>query len=489
MDPTDTALSKMRQEYMSHKILASCDFSELVEYVIDHTNVEKIDQQLDTLILTGEKEIDRLSYVVLDENDVCSHLLYLGDRKFYVLTTSRTTIIPGDVLEYRESVIRPATDLSFNLYRDGKRFKPEKSDLDYSFVIRGGVTRIHRFTSPELYNIIDNEPRFGQCTLAKLNGDVQKNITALEKIIRNTLDKWEKEHPDDPALPENDIFPDYDQILALAKSSGIPCFVLNMMIEACENNRHPSGYSYVAGDWDSNLTPEQKAEIEKKRQEKARRDYREYTKSLTDELKKVQRRRKLIIFDAPGIITPESQVVLDGIVKKLNELYDEFGLGKKGEAENKIADAKRNSEPRPGHNLKMGVYILISILAALFIGVSWYMAKESSVRFDERLEDVRTLVEAENFNGAKDLLVKLKDEFKPSYLAFVVNRRVRNSEIEIELAIDEFVGESVKRSYTLIKAQHQRISEENWKSIILVALQYRPDDPDLNELRQRYINQ
>lgn len=108
--------------------------------------------------------------------------------------------------------------------------------------------------------------------------------------------------------------------------------------------------------------------------------------------------------------------------------------------------------------------------------------------FNQQLETVNEMVENEAFNDAKDVLMASQNAFKPAYLRFLVARKTNAAQDYIEQQIDNFVENRIGQIQTLIRANRNRIDDYTW-SLIVEAMEYRPDHEGLNELRRQYIEQ
>ena len=104
------------------------------------------------------------------------------------------------------------------------------------------------------------------------------------------------------------------------------------------------------------------------------------------------------------------------------------------------------------------------------------------------MEVVASLVEQDSFNEAKENCELAKAAFKPSYLRFLVSRKTRQTLNGIEDSIDNFVADRIEQVNVLIKANRGRIDSYTW-DLIVQAMEFRPQNPELVELRERYINQ
>ena len=108
--------------------------------------------------------------------------------------------------------------------------------------------------------------------------------------------------------------------------------------------------------------------------------------------------------------------------------------------------------------------------------------------FNQQIETMSEMVENEAFNEAKEFLMTSQNAFKPAYLRFIVARKTHAAQEYIEQQIDNFIENRIVQIQTLIRANRDRIDDYTW-SLIVEAMEYRPDHEGLNELRQKYIAQ
>lgn len=487
LDPTDASIAEMRQSYLSYHELDPEDFYDVMNYILDNTGVAPVIQTVPYLSIAGDNQIPLFSHVtIVEDNNSETELLYVGNKRFYVLATSRATIVPGDIIESRTCPINVQDRPNFDVYRDGKRFKPEgHSEYDSAFNPSSLIVQIKVSQAPELYNIIDKDERFGE-RIHKLNDTCEKSIASLVSLIKKRLAKWEAANPQHKEMPEIGFYPDYDVLLAEAMKLGIPTYVLNLIIETCEK-REEAVYTYVESDWEQNLTPEQVVEIERKRVAKGNKELKDLRAALNAELQNVTRRHVALFFDAPGRITPESQNYLDELAAKLDKLAIE-GFGTKGYAQTKIAEAKANSKPRPGHNLKAGAILAAVVAATIFVAYSIMTAKKSNEAFETAITEMEELVEDGQFKEGEAHMAEAFSAYKPAYLQFTKKRSLRACNSYINRAIDEFVDERVEQISSFIQANYGRIDDFTW-DLIKECMEFRPDDERLLEFRERYIAQ
>lgn len=461
---------------------------EIVKNVLTDVGTESDYQLLPSIDLAGNQELPVLSHIEFqEENNGITNLIYLGDQKFYVLSTNRSTLMPGNIIKAKNIPLNQGDIWNFDIYENfvSKKPKvPEEHKKYNTWFQTTTVTQITLYSSCEFFKIVDEEAYFG----GELQPAPENAFGALSELL-----DWVKHNVDliEGELPSDKPFPDYITLLSKAKSLGICSYILNIIVEKVES-RETIEYSSAVSDWHVHKTEAQlkaeKAAIDKGNGER----YNELIEALNNELQKIHRRRVALFFDAPGVITDESKAHLKPISEELDKLaepaegYKSFGT--KGYADSAIKTALDNSKPRPRHNLKVAITMLCIVALAIFVGYSWMTAKKSLGAFNEKTEQMSKMLEDEQFNESKDFILAAKEEFAPSYLRFIIRGRVRKCDVAIESAIDSFVESRIEQIQAMVKANRGRIDDYTWE-LITGAMKYRPENVTLLELREQYIAQ
>lgn len=461
---------------------------EIVKTVLTDVGTESDYQLLPSIDLAGNQELPVLSHIEFqEENNGVTNLIYLGDQKFYVLSTNRSTLMPGNIIKAKNIPLNQGSIWNFDIYEDFDSKKPkipEEYKKYNTWFQTTTVTQITQYTSCEFFKIVDDEAFFG----GELQASPENAFDALSEII-----EWVKYNVDliEGELPSDKPFPDYVKLLTKAKSLGICSYILNIIIERIET-RETVEYSSAVSDWHVHKTEAQlkaeKTAIDRRNGER----YQELIRALDEELQKIHRRRVALFYDAAGVITDESKAHLKPISEELDKLAEPVdgakSYGTKGYADSAIKTALDNSKPRPRHNLKVTITLLCIIAFAFFVGNSWMTATRSLEVFNEKTEQISKMLEEEQFNESKGYLLAAKDEFEPSYLRFIISGSVRKCDVEIESAIDDFVESRIEQIEAMVKANRGRIDSYTW-GLITDAMEYRPENATLIELRERYIAQ
>ena len=467
------------------------DAPAIVRNILSDVGLEQKHELVGTLDLAGKNALPDLTRVCFEEDaggegehGGVTDLIYLGNSRFYVLSTSRSTILPGCVIKAREIPLSLGRVWSFDIFDNSKSKSPrrpiEAAEMDDAWFTTRRVAKVSIVHSPEFFLVIDQEKDFG--------GEMQP-LSEPEEAFFGVLGvvRQEVNQLGDMVLPNNEPFPNYLNLLTYSKQSGVPSFVLNSLIETVETRIPVPEPKFVEQDWvfyDSETTKERKRKEQEKRDKKR---YVQLEAALEEELKKVQRRRVALLFDAAGVISEQSRKHLDSIKVEMDELARR-GFGTVGYADSKISTALANTQPRPRHNLKVSLILSAVLVGLIFVCYSWITARNSIKSFDSKMEVVASLVEQDSFNEAKENCELAKAAFKPSYLRFLVSRKTRQTLNGIEDSIDNFVADRIEQVNVLIKANRGRIDPYTW-DLIVQAMEFRPQNPELVELRERYINQ
>ena len=352
------------------------DVSEIVKIVLTDVGTETISQLVPSLDLAGDEELPVLSHVEFHEiNNGVTDLLYLGDQRFYVISTNRSTLMPGNIIKAREIPLNVGRIWNFDIYSDFSAQKPsvpEGYKKYQAWFQTTDVSDIVVYSSPDFFSIIDDEETFGG-KLNPITANISTSLSAVISKIKEVVGTL-----GDNGIPSGSLFPDYIELLTLAKKQGICTYVLNTLIESIEK-RDDREYASTESDWHVYMTNEQ-IEAEKKAEEKRNRArYSELMDAVQKEISQIHRRRVALFFDADGVISEEGQKHLTNLCAELDTLADK-GFGTKGDAQSRIKTAKDNSRKRPRHNLKVVLWML-GIIALLSFVVNLYIPSYCKSRY------------------------------------------------------------------------------------------------------------
>lgn len=103
LSPNDNEIATIRAKFNDLQQFPDYKFSGVVSAIIQQTSVEPLNISHNTIrTAVGDKgaTLKELQHIVFDEGDArITDTIYMGKNRFFVLSTSRSTIMPGDILE------------------------------------------------------------------------------------------------------------------------------------------------------------------------------------------------------------------------------------------------------------------------------------------------------------------------------------------------------------------------------------------------------
>ena len=133
--------------------------------------------------------------------------------------------------------------------------------------------------------------------------------------------------------------------------------------------------------------------------------------------------------------------------------------------------------------------MLAGIVAVIaFVGFTWLSAKNSMDRFENTTSVVPEMIQNEQFKEAKALVADAREAFRPGYISFIVSTKTKRLNSMIEVAITDYVTQTVEQVNIMKTANRGKIDDYCWE-LIKKAMEYRPEDSRLVELRNEYIAQ
>lgn len=480
MDPTRMAIESIRESYNQYELFPDEDkFDEVLRQI-------RLSASTTPEVISGsvsESGLDVFDVVrIIEEDHSESVLIYIGSKRFVVLESSKASIIFNDVLICNTMPITEGEREEFSVIRDGKPFSPmEFGDFIFPFYTKR-IIRLETMRSPEIYKIIDEDNRFGRVDIQPMTQPAEDVINLLMNDISDSRSRWQT-----TALPVSGSYPEYDWLLEVAKRSGVRTYVLNTLIEHIERGVD-SHYAFVEEDWKK--SQQWIDDQEQKKREKLSDECKAAEKDLADVLKKsLRQRRVLLFFKAETKVPEEVDRHIHQLIDKLDELAGQgIGRHEKGWAASEYALAKQKTKPKSGENARTGV-VLGGILAlVVFVGFTWISAKNSMDRFDVMTDVVPGMIQDGKFLEAKAVVSEARTGFKPGYISFIANPKTKQLNSQIEVAITDYVSQTVEQVNVMKDANNGRIDDYCWE-LIKSAMEYRPDDSRLVELRNEYIAQ
>ena len=461
---------------------------------------------VESVASSGDNALKSMQLLELEEeNGSVTKLVYVGDLRFFVLSTSRSTLAFGDILESVSMPLSRGEAELFNLYRNAELYKPKEAEVADVCYFKTGVLRsITLIDSPALLNIIDQEPSLGG-TLRVVDSHAEEFLAGFVRFVASIVERL-------GPLPEREEFPEYLSILEVAKDSGICTLLCNEIISAVER-REKFVDAYNEEDWDLRISDAKRAEIDANTINQSYKIYSDCEKTLEGICRQVRARRFLLFFKKSGRFNDADReratalsLQMDENAKKIQEAQKDLGeiLARTNWKSKKlvsamecqvepaygrsmIQDALDKSKVPPTFNLKQGAKVF-SVLAAIIIVVVLVRMSSGSIdRFNKEADSIAPLLEQAEFDQAKQKVDAAREDFRPGFLRFLVNSQYRSAHQAIEKAIDDEVDNGIEQINTLLRATHGRFTDE-MVDYLSQLLRWRPKDSRLMELRERYMN-
>lgn len=479
MDPTRNSIANIHKAFVTYKISQSDnDFDSILKMI-------RLSGDTGPEITYGTISEDSLAVFdivhLYEEDGSATSLLYLGDKEFFVLKSSKSSIIFKDILQCNTMPIAEG-DLGdeFNVIRDGQFFSPEEFD-GYKFpYCTKRITKVETVRSSEILRIIDENSRFGGIELKSVSESPKDAIYLLVNDITDVLRRQ-----DSLSLPTNQVFPEYEWLLGVSKASGIRTFVLNALIEVIEA-RKGSHYAFVESDWKKSKKWEE--EQEKIRHDKELAEYNSTLKDFKKIIGSLRQRRILLFFKAETRVSDETDKYINVLINKLEE-KSKSGFGQSGYAASEYSLAKERTRPLKGENLKTGI-ILASVVASLiFVAISWIKTDESKDLFDKGIEVIAYNAGIDkNYVKAINACDSLYKAFRPSYTRMVVSSKYKMIREDIEHARLADVDELVNAIKSMREASRGRFNKYS-EAALFRLLEIAPEDTRAILLKSEWMKQ
>lgn len=464
----------------------------IVSEVLSNVRTEPESIYRGTLCLSGDGELARLSHIKFcEENNTETELLYIGEQRFYVLYTNRSTLQAGNVLRSHVPTLNVNTGWAFDLFvsiHDSSPFIPDDYKEFRTWFQTSTVINIVIYNSPDFFRVIDSSETFGGKLQPMSNGTIDA-LAELVDRISSSVESLKGE-----PVADGGTFPNYLNLLSFAKGKGIETYVLNILAEHIER-RERSQYSFIEQDWVRHLSPKQLAEQKEKESRRRQQLYKEKVNELKVELARINRRRVALFFEASGVVTQQSQEHIKEISKVLDDLAEQ-SVGTKGYAESELANALQNSKARLSKNIKSGVVIAVAIFLSIFIVVCSVLSNKSAASIDQAIEKATAAIEDEKFDQALELVEESKSQFRPAFLLFSQDRKLWEFNEQYKDALNSYLNRQLEMIGALKKANHGRIDDFMWEQIKL-GISMCPQTGDkfikardgFNSLKEAYIKQ
>lgn len=490
LDPSTSDLEQIRKKFEEEKqFLANIRCEYVVQAICQQTSVIPESVELDIIrTAVGDKNstLSAIEHVIFDEGDGReTDTIYLGENRFFVLSTSRSTLMPCDILVPNTVPLKIGEREEFTIFRNGKEFQPmEFSGYSTPFVMYPLKRMTHK-TTPDIYDIIDKDVRFGggALTIPKTKSAEERFMSLINKIKIHIQGLGNKK------LGQRVIFPDYDGLLAEAKSLGIGCYILNLLIETFER-RTKGEYQLVQDDWklvddDWKLPDELKKKLEEEKIKKLKREHRELTNQFTTEMKKIHTRRVGLFFKAAGRVDNADYTY--ELEKKLEALADK-GIGTHKWADAIRKEAIAQSKPGRWENLITAVKLVVAMVVIILALTIWLKTERGLDDFNFKVEQADRMAKDKKYLDAKDLYNQAYENYRPRITSLLVSGTYNNRMKDLQQAIEAEISQGVEDINILLKADGGKFTSHTLE-MLEDLFELDPRHKDLIELRDIYVNQ
>lgn len=456
----------------------------IVNVVLSQTTTDAKETSIRTLPLNGDNAIKPGQHFRIVEGGDNTDLVYFGNNEFYVIDTTRPTLLPGDIIIARDTLVAGSI-WHFDILRDEKPF------IDDVFVRQGTaacfitkpIDDIVEFQEPEIFQIIDESdsicPRynsfpFGKGSLLNLADDIQETINDLE--------------PD--YFDNNDRYPYYNEFLSKAKSTGISTYLLNLLCQRIEKNE-PHQYVFVKADWEEQMTEKEKRERRDRERRAKIREQENLEREFQEALDTIKVRRILFgLFEKDGQAMDPDEV--ENLISKLETSLKDPDLTGHCKIQTPRSDyqvALDKCKANKIRNIINGAIVGAVVAAIIFIAVTWVQTKANKAVFDENLVQVESYIQQTEFEKADSLFTLSRENFRPSYMKpFVISGTVKTTRKQLDDEIDKYVTATIGNVTKMKKANRGRIDKYSWE-LVKRALDLRPQNDTLQQFRDQYIKQ
>lgn len=456
----------------------------IVNTVLQQTTTDAKEQSRRTLPLNGEDAIKPSQHFRIVEGGDNTDVLYLGGNEFYVVDTTRPTILPGDILIARDTLV-VGSIWHFDIIRNGNKF------IDEAFVrqqtaacfITKPIDDIVEFREPEIFQIIDESDTIG----IRLNRDLfsKRGVLLIADQIQNVIGQISPDY-----FENNDRYPCYVDLLEYAGNFGISTYVLNLLCQRIEKNE-PHQYVFVKADWEEQMTEKEKRERKDRERRAKIREQENLEAEFQEALETIKVKKILFgLFERDG--QPLDPVEVEKLINKLEAALNDSDLEGHRKIQTPRSDYQVALDRCKRNKLKnvINTIIVSAIVAAIvFVAITWVQTKANKTLFDENLAQVESYIQQTEFEKADSLLTISKDNFRPTYMRpFVISGTVKSTRKQLDNEIDKYVSTTIGNVTKMKKANRGRIDKYSWE-LVKRALDLRPQNDTLLQLRDQYIKQ
>lgn len=456
----------------------------IVNTVLQQTTTDAREQSRRTLPLNGEEAIKPSQHFRIVEGGDNTDVLYLGGNEFYIIDTTRPTILPGDILIARDTLVSGSI-WHFDIIRNGNKFIDEaflRQQTAACFITKP-IDDIIEYQEPEIFQIIDESDSIG----IRLNQDLfsKKGVLLIADQIQNVVGQMASDY-----FENNDRYPCYGDLLEYAGHFGISTYVLNLLCQRIEKNE-PHQYVFVKADWEEQMTEKEKRE-RKDRERRAKIKEQENLEAEFKEALETIKVKKILfgLFEKDG--QPLDPVEVENLINKLETALNDPDLEGYRKIQTPRSDyqvaldkCKRNKLKNVINAIIVGVIVAVIV----FVAITWMQTKANKAVFDENISQVQSYIQQTEFEKADSLLTLARDDFRPPYMKpFVISGTVKSTRKHLDNEIDKYVTNTIGNVTKMKKANRGRIDNYSW-DLVKRALDLRPQNDTLLQFREQYIKQ
>lgn len=432
-------------------------------------------------------EIELFQHIVLKERNAQTDLLALGDGKFMVLNSNRSTLRRLDILEAIKSPWQADVGEGFTFFieRDKERYNPDGQMLELEF--QGKRYDI-------LYNFITqpiNEVIFCSSSTLSITIDDRVEVEGVlkpgnhERAIH--VVKTIVEHIEDADGDYDEK--NYESLHKMAISASLNSYKLNLLIEMVEalNLDQPES-PFIKEDWER-VEPEglrEEREKQKLKEDiaavaKIKQEYEENLKV------KLESGRFLLIFKRSGYYSRRSRAELREISNQLDH-YVKLGLCESFWAENIKGNYLRRHRVSPSRNIFVGSIALLIIFAIGGVSLITVLTNNGLKKFNKIVDVGLEQVEQKQFKEAQATFTQAYEEFTPKLTTLLAKVRYNNLTKQVERAIDKEVEEGVRQIELWLKADKGKFEEHTYNRLMEIY-RLRPEHSGVLEKMELWKNQ
>lgn len=452
----------------------------ITKLVLGATQADAKPRSVDAVEFYGPSALKVLTHLRIKEKGATTDLLYLGGQEFFVVDTTRLTILLNDVLQARGQLFR-GNKWEFSIIRNGLLFIDDafrRVNAQANFTT-GDVQDIEIFDIPEICVIVDENVEKGGVLERK-----KVSYSALMKLIELIRTSLEEAGP--KYFEDNQLFPNYNELLSYSKANGINTYVLNLIAQCVEKGEKHT-YQFVKNDWVEHISDQEKKNEHQREIDRKVQEHKNYEAAFHKKLETIKVKKIFLgLFEKDGSIADEAE--MENLIKTLeSHIKDEdvHWAVKTLTPRSDYDDALKKSRRNQKKNVINGAIVGAIVLAAIFVATTWTLTKKGLSNFGEAIAPVPELIEATHYEDAAAIVENAYTNFSPSYMRFVVISSHNKLSRTIESAKDEDVKAGIEQINTILKATRGRFDKRT-EEMLFRLLQLRPENEELLELKKKW---